>query len=360
MPEHGSEVERDAVRLALCAIAAAQATVCRVAELPVVLDHGLIYLTDDVVAGAGHHVHARMHPMHTHSFMEIMFVTGGDGAHLSQLGRSALAIGDVMILRPGAWHGFEDCHDLEVINCCFDVELLRRELAWTREDPLLSQLLWDGPYAPGHGGTLALHLDQAGLAGCVVHLDALENLRPAPLNYHRADIIGRLSLVLGHLARSADQERDRLSGSPEPTHPAVVRAIRLFEAQIAHDWTLAELAQRLHLAPNYLGRLFKSATGLPPMAYLAHYRMETAAVLLGHTDQPVAQVSEAIGCGDQNYFARRFKAHYGLSPSTYRLRGTARPSAVGDDAQGVARYGAPTAITAFDDVRRSAVSFTGH
>ncbi len=103
----------------------------------------------------------------------------------------------------------------------------------------------------------------------------------------------------------------------------MVRAIRLFEAQIAYDWTLAELAERLHLAPNYLGRLFKSATGLPPMAYLAHYRMETAAVLLGRTDQPVAQVGEAVGCTDQNYFARRFKAHYGLSPSTYRLRGVA-------------------------------------
>ena len=295
-------------------------------ELPVALEHGLIYFTDDVVAGAGHHHHARMHPVHTHSFIEIMFVTGGAGVHCSQLGRGALAIGDVVILRPGAWHAFDDCHDLQVINCCFDAELLRRELAWTREDLLLSQLLWDGPYAPGQGGTMALHLDRTGLAGCVVHLDALESLRTAPLRQHRADIIGRLSLVLGYLGRGADQASGRRPGSREPTHPAVVRAIRLFEAQIAHDWTLAELAERLHLAPNYLGRLFKSATGLPPMAYLAHYRMETAAVLLGRTDRPVAQVSEAVGCTDQNYFARRFKAHYGLSPSTYRLRGTARPA----------------------------------
>jgi AraC family transcriptional regulator, L-rhamnose operon transcriptional activator RhaR len=291
-------------------------------ELPVALQNGLIYFTDEVVAGAGHHVHARMHPVHTHTFIEVMFVIGGDGAHLSQLGRSALAVGDVKVLRPGAWHALEDCHDLQVINCCFRVELLHRELAWTREDSLLSRLLWDGPYAPGQGGVLELHLDQADLASCAAHLDALENLRTAPLSGHRADIIGRLALILGHLARGADQEGGHLSDSPEPTHPAVVRAIRLFEARIAHDWTLAELAEQLHLAPNYLGRLFKSATGLPPMAYLAHYRMETAAVLLGRTDRSVAQISEAVGCADQNYFARRFKAHYGLSPSTYRLRGS--------------------------------------
>ena len=317
---------------ALFAVAARQATVGVVTELPVALENGLIYFTDDMVAGAGHHLHARMHPVHTHSFIEIVFVISGDGVHLAQHGRSALAVGDVMILRPGAWHAFEDCHDLQVINCCFDVELLHRELAWTREDPLLSQLLWDCPYAPGQGGMLAFHLDQVDLADCVVHLDALEDLRTVPLSQHRADIVGRLSLILGHLARGADQVSGHLSGSPQPTHPAVVQAIRLFEAQIAHDWTLAELAQQLHLAPNYLGRLFKSATGLPPMAYLAHRRMETAAVLLGRTDRPVAQVSEAVGCADQNYFARRFKAHYGLSPSTYRLRGTSRPTAAGDDA----------------------------
>ena len=306
-------------------------------ELPVALENGLIYFTDDVVAGAGHHLHARMHPVHTHSFIEIMFVISGDGVHLSQLGRSTLAIGDVMILRPGAWHALEDCHDLQVINCCFDVELLRRELAWTREDPLLSQLLWDGPYAPGQGGILTLRLGQGGLAGCVAHLDALENLRTAPLSQHRADVIGRLSLILGHLARGGNQACGRLPGSPEPTHPAVVRAIRLLEAQIAHDWTLAELAEQLHLAPNYLGRLFKSATGLPPMAYLAHYRMETAAVLLGRTDRPVAQVAEAVGCTDQNYFARRFKAHYGLSPSTYRLRGSSRERRLGPRTAGLAQ-----------------------
>jgi len=284
------EVQCDNDQLAFLAIAARVGYRLRMTELPVALENGLIYFTDD------------------------------------------MAVGDVMILRPGAWHAFEDCHDLQVINCCFDVELLRRELAWTREDPLLSQLLWDGPYAPGQAGMLASHLDQTVLAGCVVHLDALESLRTAPLSQHRADIIGRLSLILGHLARGADQARGRLSGVQEPTHPAVIRAIRLLEAQVAHDWTLAELAEQLHLAPNYLGRLFKSATGLPPMAYLAHYRMETAAVLLGRTDRSVAQVGEAVGCTDQNYFARRFKAHYGLSPSTYRFRGTSRPVAAGDAA----------------------------
>jgi hypothetical protein len=62
------------------------------------------------------------------------------------------------------------------------------------------------------------------------------------------------------------------------------------------------------------------ATGLPPMAYLAQVRAEHAAVLLLHSDEPVTGIGRAVGWLDQNYFARRFKAHYGLSATTYRKR----------------------------------------
>jgi AraC family L-rhamnose operon transcriptional activator RhaR len=98
------------------------------------------------------------------------------------------------------------------------------------------------------------------------------------------------------------------------------------EAQPEHPWTLTELADGLHLAPGYLIRLFKSATGLPPMAYLARHRVEVAAAQLLHTDQPISRIGESVGWPDQNYFARRFRAHYGMSASTYRARFTGSPA----------------------------------
>ena len=76
----------------------------------------------------------------------------------------------------------------------------------------------------------------------------------------------------------------------------------------------------MHLTAGHLVRLFKAATGLPPMAYLAQIRAEHAAVLLLHSDEPITAIGRAVGWPDQNYFARRFKAHYGLSATTYRKR----------------------------------------
>ena len=97
--------------------------------------------------------------------------------------------------------------------------------------------------------------------------------------------------------------------------------MRLFEAGLAAPLD-ADRARR-PAAPRpvgYLVRLFKASTGLPPMAYLAQLRAEHAATLLLHSDQPVTSISQAVGWPDQNYFARRFKAHYGLSATTYRAR----------------------------------------
>jgi AraC family L-rhamnose operon transcriptional activator RhaR len=98
--------------------------------------------------------------------------------------------------------------------------------------------------------------------------------------------------------------------------------MRMMEERPAHQWTLTSLAASLHLAPGYLVRLFKSATGLPPMAYLSRQRVELAATRLLHTDQPISRIGESVGWPDQNYFARRFRSHYGLSASTYRARFT--------------------------------------
>ena len=161
---------------------------------------------------------------------------------------------------------------------------------------------------------------EAAFARCFTHLEALAALRHCPLDRYRGDVLGLLSLLLGELGRAAVPAAAASDSTQGRAHPAVRRAMRLLESDIARPWTLADLAEELHLAPAYLVRLFKDATGLPPKAYLAQVRAERAAVLLLNTDDPVTGIGRAVGWPDQNYFARRFKAHYGLSATTYRKR----------------------------------------
>lgn len=287
---------------------------------PVEQTRTLLHIVDGSFAFAGHYLHEDAHPIHTHSFVEIAVVMGGAGAHRSLAGRQELRAGDVLLLRPGVWHGYEDCRGLDVYNCGFASDLLQRELAWMRSDPQLGHLLWTGPYAGQRRGVLTGHLSGAAFEECVGHLDRLHDLRYAPVETHRGDLVGWLSLFLSGLARVVTAADD--PGGSTVTHAAVLDAMRMMEEKPAYGWTLTELAASLHLAPGYLVRLFKAATGMPPMAYLSRHRVELAAAQLLHTDAPINKIGESVGWPDQNYFARRFKSHFGLSASTYRARFT--------------------------------------
>jgi AraC family L-rhamnose operon transcriptional activator RhaR len=56
--------------------------------------------------------------------------------------------------------------------------------------------------------------------------------------------------------------------------------------------------------------------------------------MLLHSDEPITGIGRAVGWSDQNYFARRFKAHYGLSASTYRTRFATRAAHLHGDLHG--------------------------
>jgi two-component system response regulator YesN len=53
-------------------------------------------------------------------------------------------------------------------------------------------------------------------------------------------------------------------------------------------------------------------------------RIDRAKELLDFTDKSIAEVAEASGFSDQNYFARTFKKVTGMTPSQYRDAGRTR------------------------------------
>ncbi|RSM64127.1 AraC family transcriptional regulator [Actinoplanes sp. ATCC 53533] len=280
------------------------------------------FLAESALVDAAQHRLDGTVPAHDHGYLVIVTVLGGHGWHTSPLGRRQLARGDVILLRAGAFHGYAECRALRIFVICLDPALFRQELTWAMADPLLGYLLKDGPYAPKRHGLLMFRLGRRALDRCADRFRALAELRGEPLLRYRGDVIGNVTLVLGELARAADDARDpRELLSTSHFHPTAMQAMRLLESRLADAWTLAGLAAALHVTPNYLVRIFKSSTGLPPMAYLTRHRVETAAILLLNTHDPVAQIAAAVGWTDQNYFARRFRAHFGLSPSAYRARG---------------------------------------
>lgn len=291
------------------------------------LSGGDLFAASHAPISVSHHLVRGHLRAHDHDFLEVVLIVSGRGAHHSILGKQPITAGDVLVLRPGVWHAYDDCHDLEVYNCGVGMELFQRELAWIRQDPLLGLLYWTGPSLPSRRGILAGRLDGPDVLTGRDHFAALHRASREAPPYGRADRIGHLLLILGLLARGlrAGDGGERRA----PPHRAVQDGVLLLEQTPAHPWSAGELADRLHIDRHYLARLFKSGTGVSPMAYLSRCRVERAAALLLRTDLPIGRVGAAVGYPDPAHFARRFKGHFGLSAGAYRATFTdpRRPAA---------------------------------
>ncbi len=98
----------------------------------------------------------------------------------------------------------------------------------------------------------------------------------------------------------------------------VGRALALMHAQPAQRWTIDELGRCIGLSRSALHERFIELMGLPPMQYLAQWRMQAAARLLLETRGSVAAIALDVGYDSEAAFARAFKRAVGQPPATWR------------------------------------------
>ena len=100
--------------------------------------------------------------------------------------------------------------------------------------------------------------------------------------------------------------------------PHVARALAMLHHEVARHWTVDELSREVGLSRSALAERFIRLIGMPPMHYLASWRMQVATEKLRTTSASLAQVAEAIGYDSEAAFSRAFKKAFGTAPATWR------------------------------------------
>ncbi len=261
-------------------------------------------------------VHRTGPPRHDHDFWEIVLIVGGRARQYTGAGEAALTPGQTLVIRPGAYHDYHNCVDLDLINCYVLPALFDKDLLWLRDDPAVNRLLQPPPTDPMSPWTLSL--GAARYRRCRVLLEPVvsDGRKPPPAG--KAGMVGSLLALIEELATAGTQQH----GPAPPAPPAVRRGALLLEQETAQPWCMDELAARLHVSKAHFSRQFKAAMGLPPMAYLARLRAERAAALLRRTDLTVAEIGARVGYPRPDYFIPRFRKIFGVSPGVYRKNET--------------------------------------
>ncbi|GGD54052.1 response regulator [Paenibacillus nasutitermitis] len=98
----------------------------------------------------------------------------------------------------------------------------------------------------------------------------------------------------------------------------VQKAIAYMEQHYARDLSLQEVAEAVHLTPNYLANVFKLRTGETVLNVLSGIRMEIAKQLLRQTDMKIYEIAREAGFTDPKYFGQVFKKIVGVTPLDYK------------------------------------------
>ncbi|MGO4329128.1 AraC family transcriptional regulator [Cupriavidus sp. 2TAF22] len=106
----------------------------------------------------------------------------------------------------------------------------------------------------------------------------------------------------------------------------VARALALMHARPVHDWTVDALAREVGISRSGLAQRFTELVGLPPMQYLALWRLQLAARQLRLTDASLASIAEAVGYESEASFNRAFKREFGEPPATWRRKAAGAPT----------------------------------
>lgn len=101
-------------------------------------------------------------------------------------------------------------------------------------------------------------------------------------------------------------------------------AVARVQAWLSHHWrevpAVEHLAKIADMTERSFKRRFKAATGLAPVEYVQHLRIEQAKQLLENSGLPIDAIAAQVGYEEPAFFRKLFKRITGLAPSAYRAK----------------------------------------
>ena len=121
-----------------------------------------------------------------------------------------------------------------------------------------------------------------------------------------------------------DMDRDSQSyfSTFQPFHnhhdELVASAQQKIESNYGDACTIEEIIKDIPASRRNIVRRFKQVTGITPIEYLQHTRIEAAKKLLEQTDKQMTEVIYTSGYNDPKAFRKIFRKSVGMTPTEYR------------------------------------------
>ena len=261
------------------------------------------------------HPRFRDFPLHSHDYVEIMYVCSGSITHVVGKEEVTLKKDDVILLGKYTRHSIKAAGEGDIgINLIVSADLfellLNRLRQYSRQsaETLASLLSRDGaPYS--------LFRAEGNIPVC----NLLENMVWSVICEGNGDgyiLRQSFELLLLYLAAMTDisESRDKSVSYEELTKSKILTYIQSSYSTA----TLTEAAQMLGLSAPYLSRWVTKSFGVSFKELLIRERFGVVTELLRSTKMPIGEIINHVGYENNSYFHKEFRKRYGMTPNSYR------------------------------------------
>lgn len=250
--------------------------------------------------------------IHYHPEPEIILVLEGSLRVRLEKSELILQTGDIFIINPNQLHGIRDSSPDHVsISLIFSVEAITTESSHIFQTTFV-QPLQDGNLQfptllqPGHPAYEEVYR-------CLQPLRQFDlSSDYGKLRRYRNTVDFCVALMPYCITTETEDRRQ------SPDDATVKKVMSYLRNRYTENLTLEQIANYVHLHPNYLCTLFKTYTGQTVLQQLIQLRVEAAEFLLRRDDLPMERVAELSGFSNARAFYRHFKDVTGMTPKAYQ------------------------------------------
>lgn len=84
--------------------------------------------------------------------------------------------------------------------------------------------------------------------------------------------------------------------------------------------TLSSMATHFNFHPNYLSSLIKKSTNKSFKELIQAQKLTRCSILLSNSDMPIYEIANEIGYQNLNFFYKKFKSYFGITPNEFRQK----------------------------------------